>query len=80
MGKGFFGVVVALFIGAAIGRLSAPGDPNATPTYGDTGLPKNCRAFIQSSLDAWAMKQYPADQIFSSISRNCGANGYSWGR
>ncbi|MDR6163509.1 hypothetical protein QE391_003137 [Pseudomonas fluorescens] len=73
-------VVAALLIGAAAGRLTAAGDPNSAPTYGDTGLPKNCRAFIQSSLDSWALKQYPADQIFSSISRNCGANGYSWGR
>ncbi|TFH81871.1 kynureninase [Pseudomonas kribbensis] len=69
-----------LIIGIAVGRFTAPGDPNAEPTYGKTGLPKNCRAVIQTNLDAWAAKQYSADDIFLSISRNCGQNGYSWGR
>ena len=73
-------LVLVLIAGVAIGWTSAPGDPNKAPTYGDTGLPKNCRAFIQTSLDSWYAKEYPANEIFSSIARNCGANGYSWGQ
>ncbi|MCY1458463.1 hypothetical protein D9M71_758480 [compost metagenome] len=71
-------LILVLIAGIIIGRFSAPGDPNKTPTYGDTGLPKNCRAVIQANLDAWALKQYSADEVFASISRNCGQNGYAW--
>lgn len=55
-------------------------DPNAKATYGDTGLPKNCRAIIQANIDGYRTKQYTADEVMFSIERNCGANGYSWGR
>lgn len=73
-------VALILIIGIAVGRFTAPGDPNSEPTYGETGLPKNCRAVIQANLDAWAAKQYSANDIFSSIGRNCGRSGQSWGR
>ena len=52
--------------------------PNSKPIYGDTGLPKNCRAIIQANIDGWRDKNYSAAEAFSSIERNCGANGYSW--
>ena len=71
-------LALILIVGIAIGRFTAPGDPNAVPTYGKTGLPKNCRAVIQANLDAWAAKQYSADDIFLSIARNCGQTGYAW--
>jgi hypothetical protein len=80
MSKVPWAAVAALLIGVMVGRMTAPGDPNSSPTYGDTGLPKNCRAVVQSSIDAWQLKQYSADDIFASLSRNCGANGYSWGK
>jgi hypothetical protein len=54
-------------------------DPNSKPTYGETGLPKNCRAIVQQNIDAYRAKQYTADEIMNSLERNCGANGYSWG-
>lgn len=73
-------VVAFLAVGFLVGRMSAPGDPNLAPTFGETGLPKNCRAIIQANLDSWSIHQFTADQIFSAIRRNCGANGYSWGR
>lgn len=54
------------------------GDQNAKPTYRETGLPKNCRAIIQTNIDAYHAKQCAADEIMDSLERNCGANGYSW--
>lgn len=73
-------LALILIIGIAIGRLTAPGDPNAAPTFGETGYPKNCRAVIQANLDAWTAKQYSANDIFLSIARNCGRAGQSWGQ
>lgn len=69
-----FGVV----IGFGIAKVTAV-DPNATPTYGNTGAPKNCRAIIQSNLDGVKRKQYSVEDALESIERNCGAAGYSWG-
>ncbi len=56
------------------------GDPNEKPIYGETGLPKNCRAIVQANVDAWRSKQYSTKEIMNSLERNCGANGYSWGK
>lgn len=55
-------------------------DSNSKPTYGDTGLPKNCRAIIQANIDGWRAGQYSCADAMASIERDCGANGYSWGR
>lgn len=52
--------------------------PNSKPTYGKTGLPKNCRAIIQKNIDSWRAGEYPVEEIMDSLERNCGANGYSW--
>lgn len=41
-----------LFIGTAI-FLVACSRPNSEPVYGDTGLPKNCRAIIATNVDAY---------------------------
>lgn len=79
MYKNFVWIVIVLAAGVWIGRSTAP-DPNAVPTYGKTGFPKNCRAIIQTNLEAWAAKQYSASDIFLSLDRNCGANGYAWGQ
>ena len=54
-------------------------DPNAKPTYGDTGFPKNCRAIVQANIDGWRAGKWSAPDALASIERNCGANGYSWG-
>lgn len=55
-------------------------DPNAKATYGDTGLPKNCRAIVQANIDGFRSGQYTAEETINSLERNCGANGHSWGR
>lgn len=56
------------------------GDPNAKPEYGDTGLPKNCRAIIKANVDGWRSGEYSAQETMASIDRNCGEHGYSWGQ
>lgn len=53
-------------------------DPNAEPTYGTTGLPKNCRAIIAENVSGWRSGIYTADEAMASIERNCGEDGYSW--
>lgn len=55
-------------------------DPNAKLTFGETGLPKNCRAIIQANLDGWHSGEYSAEEALGSIERNCGKDGYSWGK
>lgn len=56
------------------------GDPNAKPIYGkETGLPVNCRAYVQAVIDGYRSKQYTADESFNALQRNCGANGQIWG-
>jgi hypothetical protein len=71
----------ALLIGTAI-ALGGCGylDPNSKPSYGDTGLPKNCRAIVQANIDGYRSKQFTADEVMNSLERNCGMYGYSWGR
>ena len=58
--------------------LSGCEKPNSKPTYGDTGLPKNCRAIVQNAIDEWRKGNYTTEETMSSLERNCGANGYSW--
>ena len=58
--------------------LSGCGNPNSKPTYGESGLPKNCRAIVQNAIDEWRKGSYSTEDIMSSLERNCGANGYSW--
>ena len=57
----------------------ANGDPNKTITYGNTGYPRNCRAIIDANIKGWQLGSYSAEDVLSSINRNCGATGYSWG-
>ncbi len=61
------------FVGKSIG------DPNKYSTYGDTGLPRNCRAIIAVNIKGWEEGYYTADEALGSINRNCGLDGYSWG-
>jgi len=52
---------------------------NQRAEYGETtGLPKNCRAIVQANIDGYRAGTYTADEIISSLERNCGANGYAW--
>lgn len=58
--------------------LASCGDPNSKLEYGETGLPKNCRAIIKENIEAWRNNQYSAEEVLTSIDRNCGEYGYSW--
>lgn len=53
-------------------------NPNSKPTYGETGLPKNCRAIVQNAIDEWRKGKYSTEDTMDSLERNCGENGYSW--
>jgi hypothetical protein len=55
-------------------------DPNAKAEYGDSGLPKNCRAYVQTAIDGYKAKRYTADEAMAGLERNCGGHGSSWGR
>ena len=62
--------------------------PNSKPTFGETGLPRNCRAVVQAQVDGireirdsnkdYALQLLKIDEYVDSIERNCGSNGFSW--
>lgn len=68
-----------LFI-ALITIAGCSNDPNAMPEYGDeSGLPKNCRAYIQESIDDWRNGIHSTEDTMNAIERNCGMYGDLWG-
>lgn len=70
-------VIIAMAIGFALGWFMKP-DPNSSLTYGDTGLPKNCRAIVTENIERAHAKMITYDEAMASIQRNCGRYGYSW--
>ena len=54
-------------------------DPNAKAIYGETGLPRNCRAIVAHNIEGLRSGKYTAEGIADSLDRNCGSDGYSWG-
>jgi hypothetical protein len=54
------------------------GDDNDKPVFGETGLPVNCRAYVQVSIDGYRSKSYTASEAFAGLERNCGTKGASW--
>lgn len=53
-------------------------DPNAKAEYGESGLPKNCRAYVQTAINDYKAKKYSPDEIMAGLERNCGEHGISW--
>lgn len=54
-------------------------DDNAKPIYGkESGLPVNCRAYVQVVIDAYRAKQYSAEDSMTGLERNCGIDGLAW--
>lgn len=54
-------------------------DDNDKPAYGEgTGLPVNCRAYVQVAVDAYRDERYTAEETMAGLERNCGANGSIW--
>lgn len=71
--------IVALLVGLIIGYfIFHSEDPNSSLMYGNTGLPKNCRALVKANYEGWYLKEYTAEAALDSINRNCGEFGYSW--
>lgn len=69
-------ILLAAVVAALAGCVQ---DDNVTPTYGKvTGLPVNCRAYVQVVIDGYRSGKYSADESFSGLERNCGANGMAW--
>ncbi|TXH46590.1 MAG: kynureninase [Desulfurellales bacterium] len=57
----------------------SPTDENAKPVFGSSGLPANCRAYVQIAIDSFKAHEYTAEQSMEGLERNCGANGQLWG-
>ena len=54
-------------------------DDNAKPMYGkESGLPVNCRAYVQVVVDSYRAKMYSAEDSMAGLERNCGINGIIW--
>ena len=54
-------------------------DDNKAAEFGkESGLPVNCRAYVQASVDGFRRGEYDASETMNGLERNCGANGYSW--
>ncbi|MDE4040735.1 kynureninase [Acinetobacter pittii] len=54
-------------------------DSNSKPIYGkETGLPANCRAYIQVAVDEWKKGANSAEVTIDAIEQNCGENGDLW--
>ncbi len=54
-------------------------DDNKEAVYGEeSGLPVNCRAYVQESVDGFRSGTYDASEAMNGLERNCGANGASW--
>lgn len=53
-------------------------DANGKAEFGVSGLPSNCRAYVQYAINSYRAKEYSADQVFAGLERNCGAHGTSW--
>jgi len=54
-------------------------DDNAKPIYGkESGLPLNCRAYVQVVIDSYRAKKYSVEDSITGLERNCGINGLAW--
>lgn len=81
--KTLFALLVMIALTACSGE-----DYNSKAIYGDTGLPKNCRAIVQANIDMYKQTAYSdssydeklraADDVMQSLERNCGSHGKAW--
>lgn len=54
-------------------------DDNSQPVYGkETGLPVNCRAYVQAAVDGFRKGIYTANEAMNGLERNCGLMGHAW--
>jgi len=65
--------------GMALVISACSNDPNSEPKFSnDSGLPSNCRSYIQRSVDSWRAGEYESEEIINALERNCGMNGHLW--
>lgn len=77
MGTGFLKVACASALAVLLAGCSS--DDNDKPMYGEgTGLPVNCRAYVQVAVDGYRAKRYTAEETMAGLERNCGADGGIW--
>lgn len=70
--------LLAFVVGWYFGSTSAK--TNEKAVYGrDLGLPVNCRAYVQASIDGLRRGEYSFDDGLAGLERNCGAYGHLWG-
>ncbi len=75
--KKIFYVGLILSTGLLAGCIS--GDDNDVPRYGkQSGLPSNCRAYVQFAIDEYRAGKHTANATMAGLERNCGANGSTW--
>lgn len=68
--------IAMIFVSFAAGYAVAD-KKEVDPTYGPTGLPKNCIAIVQENVDMFRKgRANPIDTI-DAIERHCGKYGYS---
>ncbi|WP_332605486.1 kynureninase [Acinetobacter sp. ESBL14] len=54
-------------------------DFNSKSIYGnESGLPANCRAYIQVAINEWRRGTYETETTMDAIERNCGEQGALW--
>lgn len=70
--------VVGLIAGYLIFHSENSENQNSKMIYGNTGLPKNCRAIVAENYKGWLKKEFTAEGSLDSINRNCGEFGYAW--
>lgn len=69
-------LILAIVLGLSA---CSKGDSNSKPIYGDeSGLPANCRAYIQVAVNEWRKGTYDTETTMNAIERNCGENGALW--
>lgn len=61
---------------ALIALAACSSDPNSEPKFSnDSGLPSNCRSYIQESVDDWRNGVHSTEDTMNAIERNCGVHG-----
>ncbi len=78
--KAAFGLfVLATFsAGYLIGIEARTDKQNETASYGSLGLPNNCRAYVQISINGMRSRDFTIAEGLSGLERNCGAFGALW--
>lgn len=77
-GAWIWAALLAFAAGWYFGGKSA--ETNSEAVYGkESGLPVNCRAYVQTSIDGFRSGEFTAIETMNGLERNCGALGHTWG-